>query len=567
MKNKAFFVLLILAFVASWTNAAAPAATSAERTGRLGPEARNVQTRKLAAESACGPGQTLRIDPIQAQVTISAWDQARIAVEAIVEVGDSDPEFIKEFLDNVKMTIEPETAGLALRFTSPMDWDRRQAGSLGRIGQAIRTGRWNLSYAARVEVHVPASLSLDVHNRFGNLAVRGVNGRIGLRNESGEVRADGCGGELKVQNSFGAVRVVDFKGPADIRSESGEIQAENIAGKTDIRNSFKDIHFAKIGGPLTVTSESAGVVGSDVAGDCRITSSFKTIDVRGVQGRLDIAGESLEVTVDNVSRDAAIASGYKPIKVTNVKGGLRVIGNSSAIKAEDIGGEASLKSSFQSIEAARIHGRLTVEGESLAVTIRDAAKDVDIKSSFKDVLVTGVGGALNVQSQSAKVTATGVKAGATIKTSFSAVEARNIGRDLKIEGESTAVLAEDIGGAVTVRNSFKNVTLRGTSGSISVVGESSSVDIDAIKSLPAGSVIDIKTSFMPILITLPAGVDFQGTAKTQFGKINTNTPVSLQNAGSSNGQTVRFDSGTGGVTLKLETSADITVKKMPANSK
>jgi hypothetical protein len=525
MKIKISFALLAAVLIASLTAPAALAASGPERTGMLGSDAKNVQTKKLNADMASGPGKTLRIDPGQAHLTISAWDKNQISAEAVIEVGDSDPDFIKEFLDNTKMTIESEAAGLVLRLTSPMDWDRREAGSFRKIGEALRTGRWNLSYAARVEIHVPASQSLDVNDHFGNVAVRGVNGQIGLRNESGEVRVDGCGGDLKIKNSFGAVQVVDFKGPADIRSESGEVQAENIAGKTEIHNSFKDVQFVKIGGPLTVTSESAGVAGSDVGGDCRITSSFKTIDVRGVRGRLEVKGESSDVTIDNVSLDAVIVSSFKPVKVTNVKGGLRVTSESASVRVEDIGGDASIKSSFQSIEASRVHGRLSVDGQSSAVTVRDADKDVDVKSSFKDIIVAGVGG------------------------------------ELRIEGESSAVLAENIGGAVNVKSSFKNVILRGTSGSITVVGESSSVEIEAVKALPAGSLIDIKTSFKPIRLTLPAGTEIQGTAKTQFGKINTAIPVILKDSGAFEGQSVRFESGKGGITLTLETSADITINR------
>jgi DUF4097 and DUF4098 domain-containing protein YvlB len=200
-----------------------------------------------------------------------------------------------------------------------------------------------------------------------------------------------------------------------------------------------------------------------------------------------------------------------------------------------------------------------VGGDSSAVTARETDRDVFIKSSFKDVIVTGVGGSLEIRSESAKVTVADVKKSATIATSFNGVEARRIGGGLTVEGESSAVLAEDIGGAVSVRNSFKNVVLRRTSGSITIAGQASSVDVAEIKALPPGSAIDIKTSFNPIQITLPAGIEVQGTAKTGFGKIITDIPVQLRDSGRDSGRTVSFGTGKGGVTLKLETTADITI--------
>lgn len=488
MKNKAMIVLSTTALFIPLMTAAALAASGVERTALPGAGARYVQTKNLIAGSAAAPGKMLRVDRTQAQLTISAWEKNEVSVDATVEVSHSDPEFVKEFLDNTTMKLEAEAGGLVLRLTSPMDWDRGKTNFFKTIGDALRTGRWNLSYAARIEIRVPASQSLDVSNHFGNVSVSGVTGRLALRNESGEVRIEGCGGELKLENSFASVRVVDFGGPIDVRNESGEVRAERIAGRTDIRNSFKDVQFSKIGGPLAVISESAGIAGSDVAGDCRITSSFKTIDVRGVRGRLEVKGESSGVTVDDVSLDAVVESSFKPVKVTNVKGGLRLTSESAAVTAEDIGGDASIKSSFQSIAASRIRGHLTVDGES------------------------------------------------------------------------SAVMAEDIGGAVRVRNSFKNIVLRRTSGSITIAGESSSVNVEEIKALPPGSAIDIKTSFNPIQITLPAGIEVQGTAKTEFGKIITDIPVTLRDSGSAGGRAVSFGTGKGGVTLKLETSADITIR-------
>ena len=165
-------------------------------------------------------------------------------------------------------------------------------------------------------------------------------------------------------------------------------------------------------------------------------------------------------------------------------------------------------------------------------------------------------------------------------TSFNGVEARRVGGNLKVEGESSSVLAEDIGGAVDIKNSFKNIILRRTSGSITVLGESSSVDVEQVKSLPAGSLIDIKTSFKPIRLALPEATEVEGTARTEFGRITTDFPVFLKDTAGFEGRAVSFSSGEGEVPLKvekyanimlsarkgkvwlkLETSADITIKK------
>jgi len=493
MKHRASYAVLtaVLAGILTITGAATAAAGPGSREARLlGDAAKNVQTKNLNVSAASRPGQSLRVDLAQAHLTITAWDKNEVAADAVVEVGDSNPEFIKDFLDDTTMTLAPEAGGLVLRLTSPMDRRETDAGGVSKkIGEAIRRGRWNISFAARVTIRVPASQDLDVKNAFGDLAVSGVSGRLSLHNESGEVRADGCGGEIDLKNSFGPVRVSDFKGPAVIRNEAGEVRAERISGRVEIKNSFNRVLFSKIGGPLDISSESAEVTGTDVAGDCMIKSSFNPIEVRGVSGRLEVTGESSAVTIDGAGKDVVVTSSFNPVRVTNVKGGLRATCQSAAVTAERIDGDT------------------------------------------------------------------------WITTSFNAVEARRIGGGLSVKGESSGVLAEDVGGAIDIRNSFMDVIVRRSSGSITIRSESGGVAVGEIKALPAGAVIEIKSTFNPITLTLPAGTEIQGTAKTDFGKIISDFPVILKDGVGFGQKSVTFESPKPGVTVRLEGSADITIRR------
>jgi DUF4097 and DUF4098 domain-containing protein YvlB len=493
MKPRAIDAVLtaVLAGILIVMGAAAAAPGPASREAKLlGDAGRNVQTKNMNVSAAARPGQSLRVDLAQAHLTIAAWDKNEVAAEATVEVGDSNAEFIKEFLEATTLTLAPEAGGLVLRLTSPMD--RRETDASGaskKIAEAIRRGRWNISFAARITVRVPASQDLDVKTAFGDVAVSGVSGRLNLHNESGEVRADGCGGELNLENSFGAVRVSDFKGPAVIRNESGEVRAERISGRVDIKNSFNRVVVSKIGGPLDISSESAEVTGADVTGDCMIKSSFNPIEVRGVSGRLDVTGESSAVTIDGAGKDVVVTSSFNPVRVTNVKGGLRATCESAAVTAESIGGDAWVTTSFNPVEARRIRGGLSVKAES------------------------------------------------------------------------SGVLAEDVDGAIDVRNSFMDVIVRRSSGSITIRSESGGVEVGEIKALPAGSVIEIKNTFNPITLTLPAGTEVQGTAKTDFGKISSDFPVILKDGMSFGQQAVTFESARPGVTVRLEGSADIKIRR------
>jgi len=486
--------------------------------------AKNVQRRTLNETAAGLAGKTLKIDKTQAHLTITAWDRNDVSAEAVVEVGDGSDDVVREFLDNTKLTMTTEAGGAVLRLDSPLNWAEARREKLPRLGQLFRSRSWNLSFSAKIDVRVPASLSLDMANGFGDVVVRGVTGRLAITNESGKVHVETCGGSLDLTNSFGPVRIAAFKGAVKVGNESGAVELENIGGSAEVRNSFAEVSFKKIGGPLTVTSESAAVIGAGVAGDVRIRSSFDKIDVRDIRGRCDVTGESAAVTVELVDKDALLANSFQPLQATRIKGSLSVTGESSLVRAADIGGDAIVRSSFNPITLEKIHGRATVEAESSAVTLRDIDRD------------------------------------ASVVTSYGAVEARRIGGGLKVKGESAAVLGEEIGGPVDIRNSFHQVILRKTAGSISIAGESSGIDVSQIRALPAGSQIDIKTSFMPIVLALPTGTPVQGTARTQYGKIVTGFPVYLLDGDEAGHKAVRFETGKNGVTLKLENTADITIK-------
>ena len=435
MNDKTTRILMAAAVAAFLAAAAVRTASAAPSVTLLGRGAKNVQSKTLVAGGAAELRGMLRVESAMGHLTVTAWDKNEISAEATVEVGDADAAYIKEFLDETTLKLEPAAGGLVLRLRTPLD-------------RGGRAGGRSLSFAARLAVRVPAAQSLQTANSFG-----GVTGKLDLRNESGKVRIEGCGGELALENSFDEVRVADFKGPVDIRNESGAVRLERIGGKAEVRNSFSEVRFEKIGGPLTVTAESSPVTGSGVAGDCLISSSFAAIDVRGIDGALEVRGESAKVAIADVKKDA------------------------------------SLRSSFEAIEARRVGGRLTVAAES------------------------------------------------------------------------ANVLAEDIGGPSDVRTSFGDVVLRRVAGPITVAGESAGVAIEDVKCPPASCLIDVRTTFRPIEVTLPAGAGVRGTARATFGRVLTDLPVTLMQSRELETQVVSFGEGEGGITLQLKTNGDITVRK------
>ena len=531
-----------------------------------GQKSKHVDSRALSGGFVTKPGATLRIETSEAEITVTGWSGNEVVVEGRVEVGSDNPDIVRESLAATEFKVEPEEGGGRVRLRSPFDEDSRE-GSKGLseiLRDYFRGRRVNFSFSAKLNIKVPESQSLEVHNSFGDVAVSGVTGRHDIKNESGEVKVERCGGGLRLETSFAKASVTDFKGDVDVRSESGAVDLKNIGGRADVRNSFNPVTFERIGGDLTVKSESSGVRGTGVGGRCRVETSFAEVDVSDVTGSLEVKGESMTVTAAVVKGDVTVESSFNPVKVTNVAGALRVIAESAAVTVDEIGRDARIRTSFAKVEASRVHGPVTVECESGPVTLRDIDGDAVVVSSYGDVSATMVKGSLDVKSESSKVSATDIGRKASVKSSFAAIEIRRTGGEVKVNGESSPVLVEDPGGAVDVANSYGYVILRGTRGSVLVRSESSSVELSAVKSLPPGSSVDIRTSFNPITVTFPVGVEPKITVRAESGRVRSEYPVYLVDTGEGG---VRIESrdekvAPNAVVVRLETSsADIVIKK------
>jgi hypothetical protein len=102
------------------------------------------------------------------------------------------------------------------------------------------------------------------------------------------------------------------------------------------------------------------------------------------------------------------------------------------------------------------------------------------------------------------------------------------------------------------------VVLRQTSGSVVVRGSSSPIEVTQVKSLPAGSRIELITTYKPVVVEIPADADVAISASTQYGQIRSDFPVYLLDKGT---KSVEVELGKASITVRIETSGDITIRK------
>ncbi len=83
---------------------------------------KKVKSRVFTKSIASTPGKTLYVDKTRADLTIIGTEQNEISVKAIVEVGDTDEEFLEEFLARSELILEPYRQGVQLKLVTPREF-------------------------------------------------------------------------------------------------------------------------------------------------------------------------------------------------------------------------------------------------------------------------------------------------------------------------------------------------------------------------------------------------------------------------------------------------------------
>jgi len=156
--------------------------------------------------------------------------------------------------------------------------------------------------------------------------------------------------------------------------------------------------------------------------------------------------------------------------------------------------------------------------------------------------VTG-NGAINI---------TDIGADAYAKTSFGSVQAERINGNLTVENNNGSVIAKNIKGDARVNTSFAGVTLESVGGKIAVDNQNGAISVTAARPASGCRDISLKTSFSSIRVSVPDGVGYNVSARTSFGRISTDVPVT--STGSIGGDSLNGTIGSGGCPLQLTDS-------------
>jgi hypothetical protein len=362
---------------------------------------------------------------------------------------------------------------------------------------------------------------IEVNQSPSGVSIRTVyperNGWLSFKNTSYSVNFDITYPEsapLEIRNEFGEVRVSECKGGARIVNGHGALSVRNGKGIQNLENSFGAVEVAGNDGDVVVSNGNGPITVSEVAGRVNVKNRF---------GR---------------------------VNVTKAGQGSTIVNNNGAITLADSGGASNVTNSFGAVTATGIRGDLTVRNSNGAVDAHNVTGSAWLTNSFGAISASEIGKSLDATGSNGAVRANRVGGTVTVRTSLGATEIQNAG-GVDVTSGNGAVKAMGVRGAAKVHTSFGGITIENVSGPVDASNSNGSITVTS--SAAAGcQPITLKTTFGPIKLSLPGNANYNVSATTSFGGINTEFPVTV--AGQTNSESIQGKIGNGGCELKITDS-------------
>ena len=495
-----------------------------------------------------GAGQSVHVEHKFGSVRLHGESGREVKISATIRAQASSHEEAESFAQKIKIEVQQTGEGVRIKTIYPEEEKKWFHSS--------KNSSWSVSY----DIGMPSDVPITVRNSFGGVEITGVHGAADVENGYGTliVRDAGTG---RWTNAFGSIELTGAGGNASVSDNNGSVQVSDVKGALEVRNRFGSITTRNIQGAATITGGNGAVVLTDAASG-NITTSFGSVEARNIRGDLSVHDNNGNVEISSIGGATDVTSSFGNVTFTDVHGRVNCTTNNGRVKGSSAGGSVTIRDSFGNIELDTISGALDAETSNGKVLVRDARGSVTLKSSFGAIEASNIPKGIRAVTGNGGITLTDIGGDTFAKTSFGSVLAERIGGGLTVENSNGSVTARSAKGDASVKTSFAGVTLESIGGRITVDNQNGAISVTAMR--PASGCRDIllKTSFSSIRVRVPEGVGYNVTARTSFGRISSELPVT--STGSVGGDTLNGTIGSGGCQLQLtDSNGSIEIAKAP----
>ncbi len=205
---------------------------------------------------AVNPDVKVDVDNLCGGVVVSAWDEPRLRVTAMLEQDDDE------------LKVNGGAARVEIEVVDPHSTE------LG---------------CAQLKIELPAGARLELEGLSADLEVAGLTGSVDLETVSGDIRAHGDPAELEIETVSGQVEVFAATPSLEVETVSGDVRVHKARGRLETETVSGEI--AVDGGPFSRVE-----IGT-VSGDVQLKGSLEpraAVEIETHSGDVEIALPPLE---------------------------------------------------------------------------------------------------------------------------------------------------------------------------------------------------------------------------------------------------------------------------------
>jgi hypothetical protein len=500
--------------------------------------AQDSTTREFHKTLILAAGQTLSIENKFGEIRIHGENSHEAAISATIRSQAGSQSQAEKFAESVQIEVTQDAHGIKVRTVAPSD-----------NPLVLRIGHKN-SYSVDYDIAVPSDAKLWVKNAFGNVEIRGVRAWNDVENSHGQLTVRDVG-TSKLTNAFGAVEAEGVAGDLTVVNSNGTVTVSTVKGILDIKDRFGSITAKNIQGSVKIVGANGPVELTD-AGSSKVNNSFGRVSVRNIHGTLSISNNNGAIEAATISGSADLNGSFGAITFANVGGYVKCTASNGRVTGGPAADEVYVRTSFGDVSLDQINGKVEVEDSNGTITAHEIKGSATFNTSFGAIEASGLRKYVRATTGNGRISLTDVGGEVFAKTSFGAVTVQRVNGNLTVENANGQVTVNSVKGDANAKTSFAAVTLDDISGHITVDNQNGAVMLSAARTPPGCNGISVKTSFSPIQVRLPENAGYTLTARTSFGRINSELPITT--VGQVGGDSLTGKIGNGACLLSLTNS-------------
>ncbi|MBL9174576.1 MAG: hypothetical protein JNL10_13650 [Verrucomicrobiales bacterium] len=328
----------------------------------------------------------------------------------------------------------------------------------------------------------------------------------------------------------------DYRFATELTSQGGigtdvrELEVVNRYGKLRIVGSDS--------GPWSWTSTIRIKARDSAAGNLVVESATVTSTTNGSAVRIEFnppsPGRHASVQSDlevRVPRHVLVhaSNEFGPMEVEGFTADVSARSSNGKMTLEDIGGAVTAEASFGSLRVQRT-GPAKLTNRNGSIEALDIRGSLDAKTGFAPLKAESIRGPARLKNANGSIQvsdAAELEAG----TSFAPIEVRNISGRTSLENRNGGIAASELHGPVIADTSFAPLRLDTDGPAITARNQNGGIHIRARSTALTNLVAE--TSFATLEVRLPSGLNPRIEAHSDFGKVESDFPVTGKPPGGS----------------------------------